>query len=89
MRLAPYGELLLRFNLSATLLDLREQRCPMALLLAKRASDTLLCGETLTLLLTDTASSTDIFHFLTQNGFRVTLEKDNEITHFHIGKIKR
>lgn len=78
-----------RFNLNINLVDLREHRCPMALLLAKRVSDRLLFGETLTLVLADRVSERDIFHFLIQNGFRVILEKDNEITHFHIEKIKR
>lgn len=89
MKFVIYGDFGAKFNLNANLLDLRKHRCPMALLLAKRATDALIFGETLTLVLADRASSTDIFHFLTQNGFLVITEKDNEITHFHIEKIKR
>ncbi|TXY06607.1 sulfurtransferase TusA family protein [Vibrio mimicus] len=46
------------------ILDLREQRCPMALLLAKRATASLSPCESLTILIADPASQRDIEKYM-------------------------
>ncbi|KQB09041.1 sulfurtransferase TusA family protein [Vibrio metoecus] len=48
------------------ILDLREQRCPLALLLAKRATAALLPNESLTILIADPASLRDIEQYMAQ-----------------------
>ncbi|GAB2655476.1 sulfurtransferase TusA family protein [Vibrio panuliri] len=56
-------------------LDLREQRCPLSLLLAKRHSMALVEGETLNILITDSSSKSDIVRFLSQHSFEVELKQ--------------
>ncbi|EEY98682.1 hypothetical protein VOA_002507 [Vibrio sp. RC586] len=51
------------------ILDLREQRCPLALLLAKRAAVALLPNEWLTILIADPASQRDIENYLASQPF--------------------
>lgn len=48
------------------ILDLREQRCPMTLLLVKRAAAALSPGESLTILIADPASQRDIEKYIAQ-----------------------
>lgn len=48
------------------LLDLRQQRCPIALLLAKRATAALLHNQSLTILIADPASLHDIEQYMAQ-----------------------
>lgn len=55
--------------MESNILDLRKQRCPMALLLAKRHTAQMQCGDELTILITDSASKQDIEKYLTSNGF--------------------
>ncbi|WP_325891914.1 sulfurtransferase TusA family protein [Grimontia sp. NTOU-MAR1] len=50
-------------------LDLREQRCPMALLLAKRACAALKQGQQIALYITDSGALKDIPRYLDKNGF--------------------
>lgn len=52
-------------------LDLRQQRCPMALLLAKRHVKALEENATLTILVVDISSKLDIMRFLRQHGCQV------------------
>ncbi len=52
-------------------LDLREQRCPIALLLAKRHVIALTLGEKCTILVQDASSKSDIVRFLSQHSFQV------------------
>lgn len=54
--------------MESILLDLREQRCPMALLLVKRAVAALLPRELLTILIADPASQRDIEQYLAQQA---------------------
>ncbi|MGO1191906.1 sulfurtransferase TusA family protein [Vibrio casei] len=57
--------------MKATPLDLRSQRCPMALLLAKRQCAQLSNQETLTILSTDKASINDMVRYFNQSPFSV------------------
>lgn len=52
------------------ILDLRQQRCPMALLLAKRHTVQLVLGEVLDIWLNDVSSGQDIEKYLSAHGFR-------------------
>ncbi|PKF50620.1 sulfurtransferase TusA family protein [Enterovibrio nigricans] len=52
-------------------LDLREQRCPMALLLAKRACASLEQGQRIALYVTDAGALRDIPRYLLQHGYLV------------------
>lgn len=53
------------------ILDLREERCPMALLLAKRRTVSLKEGEYLTIQISDISSMQDIISFLRLKLFHV------------------
>ncbi|AMG29963.1 sulfurtransferase TusA family protein [Grimontia hollisae] len=50
-------------------LDLREQRCPMALLLAKRACGSLKQGQQIALYIADSGALKDIPRYLEKHGF--------------------
>jgi len=52
-------------------LDLRDQRCPLSLLLAKRHTMALEQGEQITILVADSSSNSDIIRFLGQHAFDV------------------
>ena len=52
-------------------LDLREQRCPMALLLTKRHVLALALGEKCTILVQEASAKSDIVRFLSQHSFHV------------------
>ncbi|EGU37774.1 hypothetical protein VII00023_16721 [Vibrio ichthyoenteri ATCC 700023] len=52
-------------------LDLRDQRCPLALLLAKRHVVEMMAGETCTILVQDSSSKSDIIRFLSQHQFEI------------------
>ena len=79
----------LKLNMELSSIDLREQTCPIALLLAKRACDKLYSGDKLLMLLSDTGSSQDIFRYLARNEFKVEMEIQEKTIVFHIEKIKR
>lgn len=66
--------------------DLRECRCPMALLLTKRACAKLDQGEQLTLMVTDGASLRDIHRYLHRNGFLIEKHIVAEATVLYITK---
>ncbi|TKF20480.1 sulfurtransferase TusA family protein [Vibrio genomosp. F6] len=53
------------------ILDLREERCPMALLLAKRRAILLQEGESLSIQISDTSSMQDIVSFLRLKQFDI------------------
>lgn len=53
------------------ILDLREERCPMALLLAKRRAILLQEGESLSIQVSDTSSMQDIVSFLRLKQFDI------------------
>lgn len=54
--------------MEAEILDLREQRCPLSLLLVKRKMDALTKGKPLTILIRDGASLADIQAFLVSHS---------------------
>ena len=70
------------------LMNLSAYRCPMILLLAKRACIQLQVDQTLKLLVTDSASIGDILRYVRLNGFAASSKKRGEITELYI-KIKR
>lgn len=53
-------------------LDLRQERCPMALLLAKRHTKGLTSGDQIEILLSDSNSMHDITRFLQKHLFSLT-----------------
>ncbi|MEZ8102108.1 sulfurtransferase TusA family protein [Vibrio bivalvicida] len=57
------------------ILDLRQERCPMALLLAKRHTKNLAAGEQTLLLVSDSSSYVDITHYLHQHVFKLICEE--------------
>ncbi len=62
--------------MESTLLDLREQRCPMALLLAKRHADKTFTGQKtqvhkLVIQVSDYSSKQDIVNYLNAQGYMV------------------
>lgn len=68
------------------ILDLRQQRCPLALLLAKRHTVQMNAGESLTILLSDPGSKRDIEAYLHQQAFRLRCESDDGYSSLHIIK---
>ncbi|WP_036801012.1 MULTISPECIES: sulfurtransferase TusA family protein [Photobacterium] len=52
-------------------LDLTAERCPMALLLAKRATRELHCGQRLEIYISDAGARQDIPRYLLNHGFNV------------------
>jgi TusA-related sulfurtransferase len=59
------------------ILDLRQERCPMALLLAKRHTKGLTVGEQTQILVSDSNSMKDITRFLHNHLFSLTCEEMN------------
>ncbi|RXJ71453.1 sirA-like family protein [Veronia nyctiphanis] len=57
-------------------LDLRDQRCPMSLLLVKRACTGLDKGQGLMIMISDAASEQDIHRYLLKQAFQVTKSTD-------------
>jgi TusA-related sulfurtransferase len=57
------------------ILDLRQERCPMALLLAKRHTKDLVAGEQTLLLVSDTSSFADITQYLQKHLFELICEE--------------
>lgn len=62
--------------MTANILDLRSERCPMALLLAKRRSKILNCGESLTIYVSDQASMSDILRYLASQSLQVEVHHE-------------
>lgn len=67
-------------------LDLRDQRCPLALLLAKRHVADMVEGELCTILVKDHSSKSDIVRFLNQYAFQVDCV---ELCHSYILNVKK
>ncbi|PMH41286.1 oxidoreductase [Vibrio sp. 10N.286.49.B3] len=67
-------------------IDLRQERCPMALLLAKRHSVQLEPGECLYIHIVDVVSMQDIITFLRSNSFLVESQKHLDFYVLHIIK---
>ncbi len=51
------------------ILDLRQQRCPMTLLLAKRHTAQLVTGESVTILISESSSLADIESYLRNHNY--------------------
>ncbi|EPM7841265.1 sulfurtransferase TusA family protein [Vibrio fluvialis] len=68
------------------ILDLRQQRCPMALLLAKRHTAQLQDGESVTILISDPSSKRDIESYLLRQQFVCQSQTFTE--HFSLHVIK-
>ncbi|MDV5172394.1 sulfurtransferase TusA family protein [Photobacterium rosenbergii] len=60
------------------LLNLTTERCPMALLLAKRAVQTLNGGDKLEIHITDTGARQDIPRYLSNHGFFIDVRLDTQ-----------
>ena len=67
-------------------LDLREQRCPMALLMAKRACSSLKQGQRIALYITDRGALKDIPRYLEKNGFKFERQPVQGATVIHVTK---
>ncbi|MDX1304431.1 sulfurtransferase TusA family protein [Photobacterium sp.] len=57
-------------------LNLTSERCPMALLLAKRASKSLRFGQVLRIHISDPGGRQDIPRYLLNHGFNVEVQAD-------------
>ncbi|WP_028024691.1 sulfurtransferase TusA family protein [Enterovibrio calviensis] len=68
-------------------LDLREHRCPMALLMAKRACAKLGQGEQLALYVLDSGTVKDIPRYLNSNGFDFEQSVVSGATVFYVTKL--
>ncbi|MEI8610127.1 sulfurtransferase TusA family protein [Enterovibrio norvegicus] len=68
-------------------LDLRTERCPMALLLAKRTCATLAKDEQIDIVVTDSGALRDIPRYLVNKGFRVTQRTVQDATVLTITKL--
>lgn len=57
------------------ILDLRQERCPLTLLLAKRHTNQLKVGEKCCILIRDSSSMSDIQKFLQKQSYEILLEE--------------
>ncbi|MGR5066393.1 sulfurtransferase TusA family protein [Photobacterium sp. DNB22_13_2] len=60
------------------LLNLTTERCPMALLIAKRAVQALDVDDKLEIHITDTGARLDIPRYLSNHGFFIDVRLDNQ-----------
>jgi TusA-related sulfurtransferase len=60
--------------MTPNILDLRQERCPIALLLAKRHSVKLEAGQSLSIYISDNSSMKDIVRFLSKQAYTVFTE---------------
>ncbi|MCG6269935.1 sulfurtransferase TusA family protein [Vibrio furnissii] len=68
------------------ILDLRQQRCPMALLLAKRHTERLQNGESMTILIVDPSAMRDIESYLLRKQFAFQCKTFNDHFSLHVLK---
>ncbi|MGY3570414.1 sulfurtransferase TusA family protein [Vibrio paucivorans] len=68
------------------ILDLREERCPMALLLAKRHIAKLSNNEVATLYISDPSSKRDIERFLQSKSYKIECEDNSEFCAMQVTK---
>ncbi len=66
--------------MKANILDLRLERCPMALLLAKRAGKSLESGVKLDIYAQDSASIKDMLRYFRHQGFIVDVHSKPEFS---------
>ncbi|MCW8331778.1 sulfurtransferase TusA family protein [Photobacterium sp. SDRW27] len=62
-----------------TSLNLTSERCPMALLLAKRATRELGFGQYLRIHISDAGARQDIPRYLLNNGFNIEEQADSQL----------
>ncbi|MCX2756839.1 sulfurtransferase TusA family protein [Vibrio sp. Sgm 22] len=72
--------------MTPNILDLRQERCPMALLLAKRHSVKLEVGQTLSIYVSDISSMKDIVTFLSKQTYVVVTEVCSNYHHLLVTK---
>jgi len=72
--------------MTPNILDLRQERCPMALLLAKRHSVKLEVGQSLSIYVSDNSSMKDIVTFLSKQAYDVTAEVCSNYHHILVTK---
>ena len=65
-------------GMERALLNLTTERCPMALLLAKRAVKSLAIGDTLEIHISDTGARQDIPRYLSNHGFFIDVRLDSQ-----------
>ncbi len=68
------------------ILDLREERCPMALLLAKRHTKSLALNQSMHIWVKERQSMNDIEHYLREHGFTVERELMTECFCLQVNK---
>jgi len=69
------------------ILDLREERCPMALLLAKRYTKRLSVDELAIILVSDPSSFADIAQYLRQNSYELICEEKDGYHRMQVSRI--
>ena len=74
--------------MEANILDLRQQRCPLALLLAKRHANQLQVGEQCCILIREPSSFRDIQAFLQKHAFQLLLEDAEEHFRIHVQRLR-
>ena len=72
--------------MTPNILDLRQERCPMALLLAKRHSVKLEVGQSLSIYVSDNSSMKDIVTFLSKQAYDVIAEVCSNYHHILVTK---
>ncbi|MEZ9014112.1 sulfurtransferase TusA family protein [Vibrio splendidus] len=72
--------------MTPNILDLRQDRCPMALLLAKRHSVKLEVGQSLSIYVSDNSSMKDIVTFLSKQAYDVITEVCSNYYHLLVTK---
>ncbi|UUM31294.1 sulfurtransferase TusA family protein [Vibrio japonicus] len=68
------------------ILDLRQERCPLALLLAKRHTNGLEIGEEIHILVSDPSSFSDIKKYLQKQMVKLTCEDLDGYFRMHVTK---
>ncbi|CAM4010968.1 sulfurtransferase TusA family protein [Vibrio neonatus] len=72
--------------MSVEIIDLTEERCPMTLLLAKRASRALLSSQSLTFLVLDLVSINDMQAYFLRHGMQVDVKQATDFYSLTITK---
>ncbi|WP_135444108.1 sulfurtransferase TusA family protein [Vibrio tasmaniensis] len=72
--------------MTPNILDLRQERCPIALLLAKRHSVKLEVGQSLSIYVSDNSSMKDIVTFLSKQAYDVIVEVCSNYHHLLVTK---
>ncbi|MDA0126938.1 sulfurtransferase TusA family protein [Vibrio sp. MarTm2] len=70
------------------ILDLRQERCPLALLLAKRHTNLLKVGDSCCILIRESSSKSDIQKFLQKQHFDLLIEEMDDHFRIHVNRTK-